>query len=316
MALDDAHALDFRLQRLGFRTNTEALDEERRNRFAKRDASHDQDERHAIDRKAGYDLARYARRGRGGLGGSAQEGAGQGDEKRTEQRARGGALLAGGELLGGDPGENDEQKALGNCHKAREEVVRREGPERIHVEEHAHGRIVETRIGQRQHEQQRRTRDLVHGLLLHLGVLDDRALALGRALWGDARQTLLGLDDLAANSRTVGRFHRFGVAGEGLLDFREVLFGRASRFVVEKALAGLEEGGVAVGAGELAGTLPVVVGRIGNDEAQACGGVANFLLRCGRRHRHAGGAFGQRSLLAKKLHFLTFFLGDIDISRA
>ena len=204
VALDDAHALDFRLQRLGLRANAEALDKERRDRFAKRDARHDQDKRHTVDREAGYDLARNARRGRGCLGGGAQEGAGHGDEKRSEQRARGGALLAGGKLLGCDPGEDDEQKALGNCHKAREEVVRREGSERIHVEEHAHGRIVEARIGQRQHEQQRRTRDLVHGLLLHLGVLDDRALALGRALWGDARQTLLGLDDLAANSRTVG----------------------------------------------------------------------------------------------------------------
>ena len=204
MALDDAHALDFRLQRFGLRANAEALDKERRNRFAKRNASHDQHERHAIDRKAGYDLTRYARRGRGCLGGGAQEGASQGDEKRSEQRARGGALLAGSKLLGRDPGEDDEQKALGNCHKTREEVVRREGSERIHVEEHAHGRIVETCIGQRQHEQQRRTRYLVHGLLLLLGVLDNRALALGRALLGDARQTLFSLDDLAANGRAVG----------------------------------------------------------------------------------------------------------------
>ena len=39
--LDDAHALDFRLQGFGFCANVEALNKEGRDGFAKRDACHD-----------------------------------------------------------------------------------------------------------------------------------------------------------------------------------------------------------------------------------------------------------------------------------
>ena len=90
----------------------------------------------------------------------------------------------------------------------------------------------------------------------------------GCAFRGDALQALFGLDDLAANGCAIGGFHRFGVAGERLLDFREVLFGRAGGFVVEQAHAGFEERRVAVGTRELAAAFldhaPVKIALLNN----------------------------------------------------
>ena len=57
VALDDVHALDFGLQGFGFCANVEALDKEGGDGFTKRDARHNQDKRHAVDREAGNDLA-------------------------------------------------------------------------------------------------------------------------------------------------------------------------------------------------------------------------------------------------------------------
>ncbi len=95
----------------------------------------------------------------------------------------------------------------------------------------------------------------------------------GRALRGDALQALLGLDDLAANGCAIGGFHRFGVAGERLLDFREVFFGRAGGFVVEQAHAGFEERCVAVGTRELAAAFFVVVGPSGMTRPMLAAGL-------------------------------------------
>ena len=57
VVLDDAHALDFGLQGFGFCANVETLNKEGGDGFTKRDARHNQDKRHAVDREARNDLA-------------------------------------------------------------------------------------------------------------------------------------------------------------------------------------------------------------------------------------------------------------------